>query len=449
VANGAELKVTERTVVLRDRRWHRVELSHAAVAAGSTLDLNVVSWDLGPAERVVVDDVVLLVRDPQVATPPSNPGTPAGNGCLYGRGSNEDCGVLWGLYTTQVSAAEGWATPFTRVEGDIGRRFDMIKRYHDFSNEGGSGQFPDQYERQLGASGERTLYFAWTSNVWSTGSITSWRSIASGRYDDSVIEPVARRIKAWNKPVFLDFDHEMDGWTRTANGSPADYVAAYRHIHQVFERIGVDNVIWAWVPTGTMANADRIKAMYPGDGYVDWLGYDPYNFYRCNGSSWESPTQSLRPFYDWLTSNISASKPILLGEYGLGLGPTGPESGRGVVCRRGRGTGEHAAHPRGHAVELPDLPDLRLPHHQGRAGSARVPAGRAGAVRDGRLGRSRRQAGGRVSARGLSCCRSVIPTSSPVTLCSRLRFSAGLRSRSSWTWEWSMSSSASTPSRPP
>lgn len=226
------------------------------------------------------------------------------------------CGVSWGVYTKQRTAAEGWATPFVQIERAIGRRFDLVKRYHDWSNSGGNGQFPDQYERQLGATGQRTLYFAWTSNIWSTGSFAHWRDIANGEYDSSVILPAAKRLKAWGKPVFIDFDHEMDGRTRTANGTPADYVAAYRHIQDVMANAGVTNVVWAWVPTGTMANVGRIKAMYPGDAYVDWVGYDPYNFYRCNGSPWEDPYRSLAPFYGWLQDNGMADKPILLGEYG-------------------------------------------------------------------------------------------------------------------------------------
>jgi hypothetical protein len=320
VSNGSEVRVTDRTVTLDDRRWHRLRIRHVAAAAGSTLDLNVVSWDLEPRQTLAVDDVSVAVRrGGGGSTPPG-----VSDDCLRGTGSNATCGVLWGVYTTQVSAAEGWATPFTRLEQQVDRPFDVVKRYHDFSNSGGNGQFPDQYERQLGASGERTLYFAWTSNQWSKGTITRWRPIADGRYDASVIIPAAKRIKAWGKPVFLDFDHEMDGRTRTANGSPADYVAAYRHIHRVFDRVGVDNVIWAWVPTGTMGNRDRIKAMYPGNRYVDWLGYDPYNFYRCNGSGWESPEQSLRPFYDWMSRHINGRKPVLLGEYGSVSDPRNP-----------------------------------------------------------------------------------------------------------------------------
>jgi hypothetical protein len=226
------------------------------------------------------------------------------------------CGVMWGVYTSQVSLTEGWAKPFTDLETQVGRKFSLIKRYHDWSNQGGSGQFPDKYERELGADGSRTLYFAWTSKAWATGTAASWASIAAGDYDQSVILPAAQRIKAWGHTVFIDFDHEMDGRTRTTSGTPAEYVAAHRHIHDVFEAAGVTNVVWAWVPTGTMANRDLIRAMYPGDAYVDWVGYDPYNFYTCNGSRWQTPTESLQPFYDWLSANITSDKPILLGEYG-------------------------------------------------------------------------------------------------------------------------------------
>lgn len=204
----------------------------------------------------------------------------------------------------------------------MGRRFDLVKRYHDWSNQGGSGQFPDASEQKLGASGARILYFSWVSKNWSAGTTALWADIAAGKYDDSIIKPEAQRLKAWGQPVFLDFDHEMDGRSRTGNGTTDDYVAAYRHIHDVVVKAGASNVVWVWMPTGTMGNATRIKAMYPGSAYVDWVGYDPYNFYTCNGSGWETPTQTLKPFYDWLQVNGMAGKPIMLGEYGSVQEPT-------------------------------------------------------------------------------------------------------------------------------
>src|SRR5690606_40652045 len=54
----------------------------------------------------------------------------------------------------------------------------------------------------------------------------TWKQIASGQLDDTVIDVQARRVKEYGertgKKVFLSFDLEMD--TRTpANGTPAEY----------------------------------------------------------------------------------------------------------------------------------------------------------------------------------------------------------------------------------
>jgi hypothetical protein len=232
------------------------------------------------------------------------------------------CGALWGIYAHAV--AGNWARGVTNLEHLVGRRFDLVKRYHDFSGTGGNGAFPDAYEKQLGADRNRILYFAWESRDYARGTKFAWRDIAAGRYDQTVLIPEARRIKAWGLPVFLDFDHEMDGSTRRGQGSPADYVAAYRHIHDVFAKQHVRNVVWVWTSTGTIADTARIAAMYPGDSYVDWVGYDPYNFYKCNGTKWKDPATTINRFYRWLESHHHGNKPFLLAEYGSSPDPADP-----------------------------------------------------------------------------------------------------------------------------
>ena len=47
----------------------------------------------------------------------------------------------------------------------------------------------------------------------------------------------------YEKPLYLRFAHEMNGgwfpWGVGTNGNgPADYVAAWRHIHDIFEQKG-------------------------------------------------------------------------------------------------------------------------------------------------------------------------------------------------------------------
>ncbi|MFJ6198307.1 glycoside hydrolase family 26 protein [Micromonospora sp. NPDC092111] len=105
------------------------------------------------------------------------------------------------------------------------------------------------------------------------------RDIAAGRHDAYVRE-FATAVRTLNLPIALTFAHEMNGhWYSwgTKQTRAAEYVAAWRHLHDVFAQAGATNVIWTWTPN--VINYLRkvsIKALYPGDAYVDWVGMDGY-----------------------------------------------------------------------------------------------------------------------------------------------------------------------------
>jgi hypothetical protein len=338
---------------LHDTSWHQIGFDYTPLTDGASLDLNVVAWQLGTDKSLDIDDVSMTSADVTVtpaptsatpteaATPTESATTPAppratettkpakpaptqtSGKCKLSAKLVPSCGVLWGIYT-KPTGSEGWEKAFTNLESSTDRQFDIVKRYHDWSNQGGNGQFPDKYEQALGASGDRILYFAWVSNLWSSGSHVMWKDIAAGKYDDSVILPQAARFKAWKKPVFMGYDHEADGATRTSFGSAADYVAAYRHIHDVLQGAGVTNVVYVYNPTGYLGNEAKIAAMYPGDKYVDWIAYDPYNFYLCHKTSWKAPLATFSAFYNYLKNAGLGDKPFMLGEYGTGNDPSHP-----------------------------------------------------------------------------------------------------------------------------
>ena len=201
----------------------------------------------------------------------------------------------------------------------MGRKFDLTSRYHDFSTHSSLGLFPDSYEKKLGA--DRTLFMSWQARVGSTKTNIKWADIANGSYD-SYITSAATRLKAWNKPVIIAFDAEFDNLT-SIKGPVTDYVAAYRRIVDTFRDYGVTNVAWAWVPTGYMGagNDARTWAGYPGDSYVDWVGYDPYNFYKCTGANWKTFEQTISPAYNWFKSKGLDKKPFLISEYGTQYDP--------------------------------------------------------------------------------------------------------------------------------
>jgi hypothetical protein len=110
--------------------------------------------------------------------------------------------------------------------------------------------------------------------------------IADGVSDDYIRE-FATAAKALNLPVAISVAHEMNGFWYpwgTERTSPADFVRAWRHVHDVFLDVGAANVIWVWSPN-VINPVSRVplEPLYPGDSYVDWIGMVGY--YTDSGAS--------------------------------------------------------------------------------------------------------------------------------------------------------------------
>ncbi len=112
-------------------------------------------------------------------------------------------------------------------------------------------------------------------------------NIVEGKFD-KYIKEYAKEAAKFNYPLFIRFAHEMNGhwypWGGKVNqNTPEDYVAAWRHIHQIFKQEGAHNVIWVWSPNepyggASNQNSDLFNLYYPGDDYVDWVGFSAYNW---------------------------------------------------------------------------------------------------------------------------------------------------------------------------
>lgn len=248
--------------------------------------------------------LALLTAIALVAMPAGITRHRARQSCHIGAKSVPSCGVYWGAY-----APNGWQ----QLQSQIGRKLAIVHNYSRFP-----GTFPSANEVQ--ASKQGSLLFV----DWSVSAPLTWSDLADGS-QDAGINREAAVLKAYGKPIMVSFQHEMDLAHR---GTPADYVAAARHIYDVFRADGVRNVIWVWVTTGF--TYDRLQRFYPGDSYVDWIMWDPYNWDGCNphGSlGWRSFAEKVSPMYNWLRENSNAShdylsKPWGLAEYGTVEGPT-------------------------------------------------------------------------------------------------------------------------------
>jgi hypothetical protein len=76
--------------------------------------------------------------------------------------------------------------------------------------------------------------------------------VAAGA-QDNYIRSWAAAAKSWGQPLFLRYAWEMNApwfsWGSGANGTTgADYVAAWRHVHDIFQSVGATNVKWVWCP---------------------------------------------------------------------------------------------------------------------------------------------------------------------------------------------------------
>ncbi len=112
--------------------------------------------------------------------------------------------------------------------------------------------------------------------TWQPDPVGGNAAIAAGN-DDPFIVGVARTLAAFGRPVYLRYAHEMNGnWYPWSQGSPATYVAAWRHVYSTFRAAGASNVRFIWSPNAagqtTQIFLASIKPYWPGKHYVDRVG---------------------------------------------------------------------------------------------------------------------------------------------------------------------------------
>lgn len=154
------------------------------------------------------------------------------------------------------------------------------------------------------------------------GTWVPWASIAQGR-EDAAIRAQAAGVRSLNGPVMIAFNHEPE--VDRNEGTPADFVAAWRHFVDVFRAEGATNAVFTWIiGSSTFQPHAPVPgtAFYPGDDYVDWVGGDGYNWAGCRPKapsvSWQSIFQ---PFYSFA---VAHHKPAIAAEFGLQYNPADP-----------------------------------------------------------------------------------------------------------------------------
>ncbi|MGA2014383.1 MAG: glycosyl hydrolase, partial [Solirubrobacteraceae bacterium] len=143
--------------------------------------------------------------------------------------------------------------------------------------------------------------------------------VAAGDFD-SYIEQFAQAAAQWGHPFLLRFDWEMNGnwfpWDAGANGNtPAEFVAAWRHVHDIFAMEGATNATWVWCPNVDFEHRfTPLAQLYPGSAYVNWTCLDGYNMGNLNGAGgWMTFNQIFASSYNTIAA-LAPAKPMIIGE---------------------------------------------------------------------------------------------------------------------------------------
>lgn len=172
-------------------------------------------------------------------------------------------------------------------------------------------------------------------------------AIAAGRAD-AVIRRAAAGLRELGAVVLLEPGWEMNGdwdypWQGAANGGasqgPAAYVAAWRHLVDVFRAEGAGAVRWVFSPVAGNPIAGEGRGpqhwnwyghYYPGDDYVDYMGVHGFN----GPSVWNTPFLTFQDVFDSAATDHMLSdlntrypgKPILISEFACEETPLGDKA---------------------------------------------------------------------------------------------------------------------------
>lgn len=215
---------------------------------------------------------------------------------------------------------------FAKLEAQVRYRFPIISFYSAWGDQPDQ-QFPVRMVQTIDRLGSVPMI---TWEPWVTDfdmrlrpnlpsktdrEYASLAAIAKGEYD-FYVSPWAEAAARFGKPIFLRFAHEMNDpyrypWGPQNGNRPDDFIAAWRRVHDIFQKKGATNVIWVWSPHISMP---WFEYYYPGDHVVDWVGLGILNYGTvASWSRWWSLHQILDKAYPTLSR---FKKPMMIAELG-------------------------------------------------------------------------------------------------------------------------------------
>ena len=144
-------------------------------------------------------------------------------------------------------------------------------------------------------------------------------NISAGNHD-AYIRQWARDARDFGGSMLLRFAHEANNnyfpWSINAfDNSPATFKDAWRHVVDIFREEDATNVHFVWsIVKKVCSGCNPYTEVYPGDAYVDVMGFTGYNWGSESGKTWTEMDDSFRRVTNKLRQ--VSDKPIMVAETG-------------------------------------------------------------------------------------------------------------------------------------
>jgi hypothetical protein len=229
------------------------------------------------------------------------------------------CGRWLGVAPGALTG-EDPAAALTAFEAEIGRPVDIYHAYHTDAD-----VFPTAQEIAIARDPNhpRMLFLNWKPDREVT-----WSQVADGAAD-ARIDALARRLRTtFPDRFFLTIWHEPENDVVPQAGSgmtALDYAAMFRHVITRLRADGATGVVSVmdYIGAPKWGSKSWFPQLYPGDGVVDWIAYDPYinaapqagrpadlsGLANRTGPGWPG-------FYTW-AARQHPGKPLMMAEFGV------------------------------------------------------------------------------------------------------------------------------------
>jgi len=203
-----------------------------------------------------------------------------------------------------------------QFEQQAGKKPSMVMWYQDWAQE-----FPKADAMSVINYGA-VPHIVWEPWYWSDHSKVSLKDIIAGKWDNYILT-WAKAVREFEHPVFLRVGHEfnIDGypWGVVHNDKdPGIYIKAFRHIVDIFKKEKANNAKWVWAPMNYSfpdESWNDWEKAYPGNDYVDWIGFDGYNWGTTQRwSDWQAFKYLFRD-QTRKARRLWPKKPIMIAEF--------------------------------------------------------------------------------------------------------------------------------------